>query len=107
MLENYEIKGAPHYLEDENKTLVILQRDEPYRYLTIKVPSDIRHLSNQEIKHEAFEQFYREEFAERANEERFNDLLNQNSELKAQLDLMNQATMEIAMMVAGLVGGAE
>lgn len=107
MLENYEIKGAPHYLDTEDKTLVILQRDEPYRYLTVKVQGDIRSLSDVEIKHETLEQLYKEEFAERANEERFDDLLNQNSELKSQLDLMNQATMEIAMMVAGLVGGAE
>lgn len=103
MLENYEIKGAPHYLDAEDKTLVILQREEPYRYLTVKVQGDIRNLSDVEIKHEALEQLYKEEFAERANEERFSELTEQNKALEAQITLLNQGVMDIAM----LLGGAE
>lgn len=96
MLENYTIENTPHYLDEEDKTLIIIRRQEPYRYLTVKVPKDIRHLSETEIKHEALEQFYKEEFAERANLEQFSDINNQ-------LEVLNGATMDIANMLIGLM----
>lgn len=96
MIEHYTLENTPHYFDEENKTLIIIKRQEPYRYLTVKVPKDIRHLSETEIKQEALEQIYKEEFAERANLEQFSDI-------NSQLEVLNGATMDIANMLIGLL----